>query len=57
MMFNLNNSEFMEAIEDENLAKGARKGDKDLSVEDYEIKQRSEENEADNDLPEMQLND
>ena len=47
----------MEAIEDENLAKGARKGDKDLSVEDYEIKQRSEENEADNDLPEMQLND
>ena len=51
-MFNLNNSEFMEADGD-NLPKGARKGDKDLSVEDYEIKQRSEDNEQDNDIPEM----
>ena len=46
----------MEADGD-NLPKGARKGDKDLSVEDYEIKQRSEDNEQDNDIPEMQLNE
>ena len=42
MMFNLNYSEIMEADGEGN--KGATKGDKDLSVEDYEIKQRSEDN-------------